>query len=223
MRVRHVVDDANAVIAITVDHAHQRLRVRQERERHVLDQKPCAGLARQRRQRVQRAIEMRDHAIARHRKQRIGLAGTDDDAAGPEFAGAANELYQQVERIGAHFLRRRADIHVDIGHIDRHQPQPRFAEIAQAAQRRGIQLRRPEMPGKEHQFDPAITLVGQPRHGVGGAAAEDIGVGVHANAGGYAGHELSRAVRRFNRAAPCAGPRYSRMCSAGPSVMPGPG
>ena len=106
----------------------------------------------------------------------------------PEFTGAANELDQQIERVGSHFLGSRGDIHVDIGHVDRHQPQPRFAQIAQAAQRRGVKLGRPEMAGKEHQLDPAIALVGQPRDGIGGTAVEDIGVGIHAKTGGRVGH-----------------------------------
>ena len=88
-------------------------------------EKPCADLPRQRRQLVERAIKVRDHAIARHREQRIGLAGTDDDSACAQFAGAANELNQQIERVGAHFLGGRGDIDVDIGHVDGDQPQPR--------------------------------------------------------------------------------------------------
>jgi len=96
------------------------------------------------RKRIKRAIEMGDHTIARHRKQRIGLAGTDNDPACSQFAGAANELHQQIEGVAAHLLRRRGDIHVDIGHVDGHQPQPGFAKFAQAAERGCIKLGRPE-------------------------------------------------------------------------------
>jgi hypothetical protein len=147
-----------------------------------------ADLPRQGRQPVQRAIEMGDHAVARHREQRIGLAGTDDDPAGAELTGAADELNQEIEGVRPHFLGGRGDIHVDIRHVDGHQPQPRFAEIAQAAERRGVEFCRPEMARKKHQFDPAVTLVRESRDGVGGAAAKDVGVCVHAKARGCVGH-----------------------------------
>src|ERR1035437_887900 len=47
--VGHVVDDANGFVPITIDNLHERLRVRQTGERHVLDQEPCANLPRERR------------------------------------------------------------------------------------------------------------------------------------------------------------------------------
>ena len=106
----------------------------------------------------------------------------------PEFTGATNELDQQIEGVGPHFLGSRGDIHVDVRHVDRHQPQPRFAEMAQAAQRRSVKFGRPEMAGKEHQLDPAIALVGQPRDGIGGTAVENIGIGIHAETSGCVGH-----------------------------------
>jgi hypothetical protein len=90
-------------------------------------------LRRQRRQHIERAIEMGDHTVARHGKQRIGLAGTEDDPAGAEFAGAAHEFCQEIERIGAHFLRGGGDVDIDIRHVDGNQPQPSFAEVAQRA------------------------------------------------------------------------------------------
>jgi hypothetical protein len=80
------------------------------------------------------SMKMGNHAIAGHGKQRIGLARTDDDAARSEFAGTAHELHKQIEGVGTHFLRCRGDVHVDIRHVDGNQPQPRFAEPAQAAE-----------------------------------------------------------------------------------------
>ncbi len=82
---------------------------------------------------VERAIEMGDHALARHRKQRVGLAGADDDP-GPSSPAQRTNFARRSERIGAHLVGGGGDIHVDIGHVDGHQPQPPLAEIAKLAQ-----------------------------------------------------------------------------------------
>src|ERR1035437_1704369 len=93
--------------------------------------------------------------------------------------------------------------HIDFRHMDGPQPQPRFAELAQAAERPCVKLGRPEMAREEHQLDPAITLVREPRHGIGGAAVENIGVGIDAEPCGCVFHACALCRSRASESA-CA-------------------
>jgi hypothetical protein len=109
----------------------------------------------------------------------------------PAPSSPAQRTNRTSERELAHFFRSGRDVHIDVRHIDGDQPQPPFAKIAKRAQRCGIEVRRPEVAGKEHQLDPAIALVGEPGDGVGGAAIEDVGIGVDGKACGHFFHACS--------------------------------
>ena len=83
MTVGDIVDDADVVAPVAVEHRHDFFQVRQHGERDVFHPQRRADFRRQRRQFIECCEQIADQALLRCCHQRIDLAGADHDAGTP--------------------------------------------------------------------------------------------------------------------------------------------